>query len=89
MREKCFFDQISRSENGTRGPYSNNRGQQPSHPTHVVYGAVGGMSSIAAAKRERQLNVETFGPMAARATFGSRRRPTGSVSRDFMVSASA
>ncbi|CAH8862507.1 unnamed protein product [Trichobilharzia szidati] len=108
VREKCFFDQISRSEGGPRGPmtsYQNGQGNYQytsnshyhansssatlGHTTNASSNLVGVNSASAAARRERQLNLETFGPMAARTTFISRRRPTGSVPRDMLVSASA
>ncbi|TPP56756.1 hypothetical protein FGIG_06524 [Fasciola gigantica] len=97
VRDKCFFDQISRSESGPRGPFGGvGRGlyQPGSYGHSLTNGAVGlgvlpGGSAAAAARRERQLNMETFGPMAARLPFVSRRRPTGSVPREFLVSASA
>ncbi|CAH8579685.1 unnamed protein product [Heterobilharzia americana] len=103
VREKCFFDQISRSGGGAKGPtgfqggrgkcgYSGNTKYPPGSFTQGLLpnassNAVG-VNSPSAARRERKLNLETFGPMAAR-TLVSRRRPTGSVPRDFLVSASA
>ncbi|KAG5454822.1 hypothetical protein CSKR_108373 [Clonorchis sinensis] len=93
VREKCFFDQISRSETGPRGPFGNSTGRATYNS--VLYrcdqingyssGAGLGASSVAAARRERQLNMETFGSMAAQTTFAPRRRPP----REFLVSASA
>lgn len=97
VREKCFFDQISRSEGGPRGPiggskgnFHNERGRYNYHnriertPSHS--GPPHGSST---ARRERQLNIETFGPIAARSIYSQRRRPTGSVPRDLLVSATA
>ncbi|CAH8636929.1 unnamed protein product [Dicrocoelium dendriticum] len=90
VREKCFFDQISRSEGGSRGPYSSTGGRGTYNQSG--YGGGGPAMGYApgnAARRERQLNMETFGPMAVRTTFTSRRRPSGSGPREFLVSASA
>ncbi|CAL8088081.1 unnamed protein product [Calicophoron daubneyi] len=101
-REKCFFDQISRSEGGPRGPYPIRGVYNQSSYVHMNvngggapngmsnYGSsVGGINSAAAARRERQLNMETFGAMAVRTVFAPRRRPAGSGPREFLISASA
>ncbi|KAF5396573.1 hypothetical protein PHET_10413 [Paragonimus heterotremus] len=105
VREKCFFDQISRSESGPRRHFSVNGTRAPNMQS--TYGGVNsprtgsfmnsgcisgsgpGFSIATAARRERQLNVETFGPIAARSTFAPRRRTNASLSREFLVSASA
>ncbi|VDP90729.1 unnamed protein product [Echinostoma caproni] len=85
-------------KSGPRGPFGGvNRGlyQSGSYGHPMGNGAnglgvlSGGGSATAAARRERQLNMETFGSMAARLPFVPRRRPTGSVPREFLVSASA
>lgn len=103
VREKCFFDQISRSESAPKGSYDGTRTgfHQSNYGNPANYNLSGsgsnmrnnfgpGQNSIAAARRERQLNMETFGPMAARTAFAPRRRqPTGSSTREFLVSASA
>ncbi|VDL92218.1 unnamed protein product [Schistocephalus solidus] len=92
VREKCFFDQISRSEGGPRGPTSGARGNgngergrfnsfDRSRPNHGF--------SMSTARRELQLNIETFGQMAARRVYNQRRRPNGNVPRDLLVSATA
>ncbi|KAF6775175.1 hypothetical protein AHF37_05994 [Paragonimus kellicotti] len=105
VREKCFFDQISRSESGPRGHFSVNGKRGPN--IQSTYGGVSSsrtgsfmnsgfmpgsgplLSAATAARRERQLNMETFGPIAARSTFAPRRRTNASLSREFLVSASA
>ncbi|VDN19588.1 unnamed protein product, partial [Dibothriocephalus latus] len=92
VREKCFFDQISRSEGGPRGPTGGARGGgngergrfnsfDRSRPNHGF--------SMSTARRELQLNIETFGQMAARRVYNQRRRPNGNVPRDLLVSATA
>ncbi|KAL7055603.1 hypothetical protein AAHC03_023020 [Spirometra sp. Aus1] len=92
VREKCFFDQISRSEGGPRGPTGATRGSgnsergrfnsfDRSRPSQGF--------SMSTARRELQLNIETFGQIAARRVYNQRRRPNGNVSRDLLVSATA
>ncbi|VDD75940.1 unnamed protein product [Mesocestoides corti] len=94
VREKCFFDQISRSEGGPRGPTGGVKGERGrlNRENNLGQGNSGRSdngSSMSNARRERQLNIETFGPMATRSIYNQRRRPTGSVPRDLLVSATA
>ncbi len=44
---------------------------------------------MSTARRERQLNIETFGPIATRNAYNPRRRPNGNVQRNAFVSATA
>lgn len=87
VKEKCFFDQISRSEGGPRGPVNSGKGEsgRPSHDSSRGSGRTGGASAMSNARRERQLNIETFGPSATRSIYNQRRRPTGCVTRDILV----
>lgn len=97
VREKCFFDQISRPESGPRNSFAGDgtryggRTAGPNRRFAYGHGSNGGFSSLAAARRERQLNLETFGSLAARTTFIPRRRapPPGHMHRDYLVSAPA
>ncbi|VDL19484.1 unnamed protein product [Hymenolepis diminuta] len=85
VREKSFFDQISRSEGGPRGgPVSRGRSER-GRPIRGFnrsrnFGIRGN------ARRERELNIETFGQPGNRTFYNQR---TGYVSRDLLVSATA
>lgn len=85
VREKSFFDQISRSEGGPRGgPVSRGRNER-GRPIRGFnrsrnFGIRGN------ARRERELNIETFGQPGNRTFYNQR---TGYVSRDLLVSATA
>ncbi|EUB56118.1 hypothetical protein ECG_09515 [Echinococcus granulosus] len=94
VREKCFFDQISRSEGGPRGPVGSGKGERGRLKQDKSRGQGGsnrpGHTGIMShARLERQLNIETFGQSATRSIYNQRRRPTGYVSRDILVSATA
>ncbi|VDM19601.1 unnamed protein product [Hydatigera taeniaeformis] len=94
VREKCFFDQISRSEGGPRGPVGSGKSERgrPSQDRNRGQGGFnryGSAGSMSHARLERQLNIETFGQSATRSIYNQRRRPTGYVSRDILVSATA
>nr|CDS34177.2 FFD TFG box motifs [Hymenolepis microstoma] len=85
IREKSFFDQISRSEGGPRGGPVNRGRSERGRPTRGFnrtrnFGARGN------ARRERELNIETFGQPGNRTFYNQR---TGYVSRDLLVSATA
>ncbi|KAH8858544.1 FFD TFG box motifs protein [Schistosoma japonicum] len=99
-REKCFYDQISRSEGGSRSfnDHQKRRGSlKESNNNHYVInpsthgqgsGAKNTMVGINSTRTERQLNLETFGPIAGRTSLW-RRRKSSSVPRALFVSASA
>ncbi|KAK4467995.1 hypothetical protein MN116_008176 [Schistosoma mekongi] len=99
-REKCFYDQISRSEGGSRGLNDYQRGQghckESNNHHYVINSSTHGQGSsvkstmvgINSIRTEHQLNLETFGPIADR-TFFWRRRKSSSVPRSLFVSASA
>lgn len=103
VREKCFYDQISRSDGRPRSPTNlqsgwrkykkstnshYNSGLSTRGRTSNSSGTIGGNSWTSLSKRERQLNFETFGPMATKRPFWRQRR-SSSVPRDLFVSASA
>ncbi|CAH8531342.1 unnamed protein product [Schistosoma turkestanicum] len=86
-REKCFYDQISRPEarprqaaTGTYDIHNERSKYKKSSKRHYVIGSP--------SRRERQLNHETFGSMAARKSCW-RRRKSSSVPRHLLVSATA
>ncbi|CAH8575213.1 unnamed protein product [Schistosoma intercalatum] len=103
VREKCFYDQISRSDGRPRGltdPQSGRRKYKKLTSSHYDIGlstpgkksnANGTMTRIiraSSSKRERLLNFETFGPMATRRLYWPQRK-SSSVPRNLLVSASA
>ncbi|CAH8602415.1 hypothetical protein MS3_00009286 [Schistosoma haematobium] len=103
VREKCFYDQISRSDGRPRGLTDLQNGRRKykkSTSSHYDIGlstpgkksnANGTMTRITRAsssKRERLLNFETFGPMATRRLYWPQRK-SSSVPRNLLVSASA
>ncbi|KAL5106507.1 hypothetical protein TcWFU_000310 [Taenia crassiceps] len=94
VREKCFFDQISRSEGGPRGPVGSGKGErgrlsQDRNRGQGGSNRSGNTGTMSHARLERQLNIETFGQSATRSIYNQRRRQTGYVSRDILVSATA
>ncbi|KAM7533539.1 hypothetical protein Aperf_G00000123981 [Anoplocephala perfoliata] len=84
VREKCFFDQISRSEGGPRGPIS--RGRSERGRLNRGFNRLRNSGITPSARRERELNIETFGQSGNRSIYNQR---TGYVSRDLLVSATA
>lgn len=84
VREKCFFDQISRSEGGPRGPI--NRGRSERSRLSRGFNRSRNSGITPNARRERELNIETFGQSGNRSIYNQR---TGYVSRDLLVSATA
>lgn len=84
VREKSFFDQISRSEGGPRGgPVNRSRNERGRFIRGFRSRNFGNRNN---ARRERELNIETFGQPGNRTYYNQR---TGYVSRDLLVSATA
>ncbi|CAH8595651.1 unnamed protein product [Schistosoma bovis] len=103
VREKCFYDQISRSDGRPRGLtdlQSGRRKYKKSTSSHYdiglstrgkksnVNGTMTRITRASSSKRERLLNFETFGPMATRKLYWPQRK-SSSVPRNLLVSASA
>ncbi|VDN97542.1 unnamed protein product [Rodentolepis nana] len=85
IREKSFFDQISRSEGGPRGGPVNRGRNERGRPIRG-FNRTRNFGVRGNARRERELNIETFGQPGNRTFYNQR---TGYVSRDLLVSATA
>ncbi|VDP43703.1 unnamed protein product [Schistosoma margrebowiei] len=91
VQEKCFYDQISRSDGRPNG----RRKYKKSISNHYDIGrksntndTITRINQVSSSKRERLLNFETFGPMATRRLYWPQRK-SSSVPRHLLVSASA
>ncbi|CAH8592823.1 unnamed protein product [Schistosoma margrebowiei] len=91
VQEKCFYDQISRSDGRPNG----RRKYKKSTSNHYDIGRKSNtndtmtrINQASSSKRERLLNFETFGPMATRRLYWPQRK-SSSVPRHLLVSASA
>ncbi|CAI2731245.1 unnamed protein product [Schistosoma spindalis] len=103
VREKCFYDQISRSDGRPKCPTDLHGGRRKynkstnSHydislstpgRTSNTNNTMSRITRASSFKRERLLNFETFGPMAARRLYWSQRK-SSHCPRHLLVSASA